>query len=388
MSSSPEADSTPDERPGESPVASPQPAAAEAAVAPATAHTKSGPSAALGVFLLLLLLLALVNSGVAYLLWQNQSKNKPRLQALESAVQAQSSQVELLDSLRSRVEDNRSQAQRQAQEWLQQIESQSARLQQAEAAVELLSQSNHSLRQKVEGSATAWRLDAVEQLLLLANERLQLARDLDGAERALHWADERLQSLADPVWLDVRRQIASERAALEAVPRVDMAAISLQLEALADRVPSLPLAGHVQRSQRLAALSADTTPAAETDPSTAWHLRLWTKLRDATLSLVTIRQNTTPTAPLLPPDLHGLLVQNLRLQLEAARTALLLGDAAQYAGALDRASEWVRTYLGAEDAAVQATLKTLGSLRAAPVAPPMPDLSHSLRLLRQARSES
>ncbi len=363
-----------------------EPLSAPAAAAPAPPVTHQRPSTALGLFLVLLLLLTFANGGAVYTLWQGQAEQAEQLRSVAQAEQQSLALADTVEQTRTGLTMVASDLDRTTQDQRQKLANFTTDLEAAQQSIELLTTATQELRAKVEGGATAWRLDAVEQLLMTANERLLLAQDARGAEQALALADARLQAIADPSWIELRRILAEEMASLRAVPQVDVTAINLKLQALSDRAPSLPLAGHMQRDRQRAdrAPAQVDTPAVTTAP---WYERMWDKTRVAVLSLVTIRQNTTPTAPLLPPDLHGLLVQNLRLQLQAARTALLLRDAAQYDNALRTASDWVQRYLGTEDASVQAAVSTLAELRRIKISPTPPDISGSLRRLRQLRDQ-
>ena len=78
-------------------------------------------------------------------------------------------------------------------------------------------------------SEQGWSLAEVEYLLRIANQRLQLQRDVNTAEQALVAADQRLHGLADPHFLSVREQLARDLEAVQAVPAVDIEGISLSL---------------------------------------------------------------------------------------------------------------------------------------------------------------
>lgn len=364
--------------------ASPGPASAGPAGPTPAAAATTGPSKTLGVFLLLILLLALGNTAALWWLYQSGSEQAQTLSALEGQAErldrvdtAQTATAGELDALAQQLRSRE-------QELRTQLAARQTRIEQLGAQADSLNTAVANLREKVEGGALAWRIDAVEQLLLTASERLQLARDVPSAITALELADARLQAIADPGWLPLRRQIADDIAALRAIPQIDTTAISLKLQALSARVSSLPLDGAVRR-----ALEAEgpALQAPASDAAAAWYEQAWRRVQEAVLALVTIRQNTTPTTPLLPPDLHGLLVQNLRLQLQAARTALLLGDAAHYEAALTAAADWVRRYLATEDPAVEAALSTLNELTAVDVAPTLPELAGTLRQLRRLRAQ-
>ena len=99
--------------------------------------------------------------------------------------------------------------------------------------------------------------------------------------------------------------------------------------------------------------------------------------------LVTIRANEEPVQPLIQPGSETFLRQNLRLQMEAARLALLREDPVFYRQALVTATRWLKKYYATDDSAVQATLEQLAELGSVQIRPEMPDISQSLRLLRQ-----
>ena len=83
------------------------------------------------------------------------------------------------------------------------------------------------------------RLDEVELLLTLAQQRLRLAGDLSGAIRATELAEGVLTSQSDPALLDLRQTIAQELAALHALPANPAAQAAGELDALEAVLPKL-----------------------------------------------------------------------------------------------------------------------------------------------------
>jgi len=227
-------------------------------------------------------------------------------------------------------------------------------------------------------SERGWTLAEVEYLLRIANQRLQLQRDALTAIQALQSADERLRDLADPRYMPVRKQIALDIDAIRAVPVVDVEGLVAQLSAMLDRVNKLPVAG--SRYQPPADSEAESAPAentahsAEELPALVWH-----SLSD----LFRVRQHDQAVGPMLPPEDEYFLRENLRLQLGAARLALLRGDRAQYKAALRTAADWLNTYFDVEDAEVQQLIGRMETLADSDILPPVPDVSASLSLLRQ-----
>ncbi|UCE89293.1 MAG: uroporphyrinogen-III C-methyltransferase, partial [Pseudomonadota bacterium] len=86
-----------------------------------------------------------------------------------------------------------------------------------------------------------WLVAEAEYLIKLANHRLLLDRDVKTALSALGTADERLREAGDPALIPARRALASDMAALRAVPKPDISGISLTLGALGESIDTLPL---------------------------------------------------------------------------------------------------------------------------------------------------
>ncbi|HHO67545.1 MAG TPA: hypothetical protein ENK12_00810 [Gammaproteobacteria bacterium] len=253
----------------------------------------------------------------------------------------------------------------------------SARLDELQRQQQAGSERLAALAAVVGRSDAGWALAEAAYLLRLASQRLQLAADPVTASAALDSADAVLRELGDPHYQPVREAIAREREALRALPAVDIDGLSARLTALVDRVGALPLAA----SQYQAAAPA---PAESTEPRQARDWRdlprvIWNALRE----LVSIREHDKPVQPMLPPEREYFLRLNLRLQLEGARLALLRQDPALYRDSLAAARRWLAAYFDDSDAAVQQALQELDDLAATDIRPPLPDISASLRLLRQ-----
>lgn len=233
------------------------------------------------------------------------------------------------------------------------------------------------LNEQFTGGRTRFQLAAVEQLLLLANDRVQLARDARSAAIALQAADERLAALADPRLFKLREAIALERSALLAVPEPDFTAAALTLGSLLARAARLPLAARVP--DRFDA-PADLDPPA--DAPALWWQRVLASVRRALQGTFAVRRSTGPTPRLLPPEQEALVHQVLELKLEGARVALLRGDTAAFRDLTGAAADWLKEQFRREDASVLAALAELERLQQLELSPPLPDISQSLALLR------
>ena len=110
---------------------------------------------------------------------------------------------------------------------------------------------------------------------------------------------------------------------------------------------------------------------------------IWNNIK----SLVIIRHHTRPTVPLLPPEQRYFLSENLRLQLEEARLALLRGDSTDYRQRLATAEQWIREYFDPDSPVTRSALETLAKLAKEDVAPALPDISAVVRNLNRVREQ-
>jgi len=227
-------------------------------------------------------------------------------------------------------------------------------------------------------SEQGWSLAEVEYLLRIANQRLQLQRDVNTAEQALIAADQRLHDLADPHFLSVREQVARDIEAVQAVAAVDIVGISLSLSAALANIDQLSVAG--SRYQP----AVDTETKSLEPRATIGDWRELPSLLWSTLSgLFRIREHDKPVTAMLAPEREYFLRENLRLQLSAARLALLRDDGVQYQAILNTAQDWLNAYFAGDDGKVNNLMAELEQLKAINTVPELPDISGSLRVLRQ-----
>ena len=227
------------------------------------------------------------------------------------------------------------------------------------------------------GARNTWLLAEAEYYMQIANAQLQLAGNPHLAALALGMADERIVQLSDPALTGVRRALSDELAALDVMEKPDIEGITLTLSSLARVVDSLPL--------RQAA-SADGDEDTAVDPDLSGAKRAWASVKGAVSGLVKVTPPNETAAPLMTPDAVYFLRTNLTLQLQAARLALLRGEQAVFEQSLDDAAEWLDLYFDAQSAQVRGAKATLAEIRGGLFAVAPPDISESLRLLRQFNS--
>jgi uroporphyrin-3 C-methyltransferase len=223
-----------------------------------------------------------------------------------------------------------------------------------------------------------WTLAEVEYLLRIASQRLQLQRDTASAERALEAADGRLREFADPHYLSVREQIARDLEAVRAVPAADVDGLAAALTSSQAGIDELPVAGTQYQPPATGADSAHGHGVTASSIGELGEL-----VRSSLSGLFRLREHEQALKPMLPPDNEYFLRENLRLQLVAARVALLRADRAQYQAALATAIDWLNSYFDVSHAAVGQLAVQLEKIAAVDISPQLPDVSGSLRLLRQ-----
>ena len=227
------------------------------------------------------------------------------------------------------------------------------------------------------GARNTWLLAEAEYYMQIANAQLQLAGNPHLAALALGMADERIMQLADPALTGVRQALANELAALDGMEKPDIEGITLTLASLAHVVDSLPL----REATRVA--TDELTPDAEEPGGLA---RAWASVKGAAAGLVRVTPPDETAIPLMTPDAEYFLRTNLTLQLQVARLALLRGEQAVFEQSLDDAAEWLELYFDTQSAQVRGAKATLAEIREDLFVVTPPDISESLRLLRQFNS--
>ena len=228
-----------------------------------------------------------------------------------------------------------------------------------------------------QSSRDAWLIAEAEYYMQIANAQLQLANNPELAALALRMADERVVQTGNPALLDVRRAISDELASLDVMQKPDIAGASMTLASLAQVVEFLPLAGGANMEGEAASLP---------DEEQSGLSRAWSSMKMAMSGLVRVTPPDQAKMALISPDAESFLRNNLALQLQSARLALLRGEQAVFEQSLDDTSAILSQYFDGDSAQVQSAQETLNEIRGSIVASSAPDISGSLMLLRQFRT--
>lgn len=250
------------------------------------------------------------------------------------------------------------------------------RLELLDARLGALDGSMAELKGLSSGLRDSWLLAEAEYYMQIANAQLQLADNPRLATLALQLADEKVAQLANPALTGIRRALADELRALDAIESPDIEGIALTLSSLAGVVNSMPLNQEVE--------TPDTAPV-EVAPELTGMDRMFASLRRTASEIVSIRRTDESVRPLIAPEAQYFLRTNLALQFQTARIALLRGEQALFDQSLDDAASWLNSYYDAESAPVRSALQTINEVRQSVTPVAFPDLSESLRLLREYR---
>ncbi len=233
-----------------------------------------------------------------------------------------------------------------------------------------------SLYREMSGSRDEWVLAEVEQVLLIANQQLQLAGNVKGALIALETADMRLARLDRPQLTQLRRIINRDIERLRSAPHVDVTGMAVKLDQVAGAVDTF-------------GLSMDARPARGPAPASAGQSgllsRFWAELVQDFRDLVRVENSMQAEVPLVTPDQAYFLRENLKIRLLSARLALLARDEVAFRSDLNAASDWLARYYDARHQPVGAARATLEQLAHARLAIDVPDISTSLEAARNLR---
>jgi uroporphyrin-3 C-methyltransferase len=236
-----------------------------------------------------------------------------------------------------------------------------------DAVTELLKTNRH-LRHE-------WLVAEAEYLVNLAGHRLILARDATTAITALKAADDRLREAGDPSLIVLRKAMAEDISALQAISLPDTAGLSLKLSTMVQDVDDLPLLTPEPET-------AAREPLSPTKPGIENWRELPAAMWEDVKKLVIIRDHQGPIKPLLSPEQHFFLSQNLKLQLEQARLALLNGENAVYHERLDTVQTWLNNWYDLEQTRTVHMLERIKELQAIDVQPALPELTRSYQAFK------
>ena len=201
-----------------------------------------------------------------------------------------------------------------------------------------------------------WLLAEADYLVKMAGRKLWLEHDVVSATRLMENADQRISALNDPSLMPLRRAMASDISTLKAIPLIDRDGLVLKLNSLEQQINSLPLASAVLPE-------ADVIKKKEVSTNiNDWQSNLMQSLDDFAGHFITYRVREGNVIPLLSPEQHFYLKENIKGKLLLAATALYREQSEVYATSLESAKLWSSQYFQQDDPAVKSFMAQLESL--------------------------
>lgn len=282
--------------------------------------------------------------GGAFLFNQQNVQYQSQLAELEAKISGMSNQI---DQRISSVEKN---SEANANEVF--LKAETALLQQQESIKSL----QVALADVVGRRPNDWLLAESDYLVKLAGRKLFLEKDVVSATKLMESADQRISVLNDPSLVPLRKEMAKDITTLKSVPLIDKDGLALRLISLQQQVDILPLANAI----------LPDAPAVESKEVSNdiydWQENLMTSLQDFSEQFITFRTREGNVIPLLAPEQHYYLKENVKGKIETAIRAVYNENQDIYQSSLKTADEWAMQFFKLDDPAVQQFNKSIQQL--------------------------
>lgn len=280
------------------------------------------------------------------------------------AIQMQQQQTQYeaqITALRAELNQTRSAVDTQLAEVTQQAEAKATEVtHRAETVLEQQQKSIQSLQlamADVKGRRpNDWLLAEADYLVKLAGRKLFLEHDVESATQLMESADQRIASLNDPSLTPLRKAMANDITKLKSVPLIDRDGLVLRLISLQQQVDALPLANAILPD------APQEIQQVVSDDINNWQDNLMTSLKDFAENFITFRTRDGNVIPLLSPEQHFYLKENVKAKLETAIKSVYVEQQEIYTTSLKTAQEWSTSFFNQNDNTVQTFQSTLAKL--------------------------
>ncbi|GAM56349.1 uroporphyrinogen-III methyltransferase [Vibrio ishigakensis] len=205
-----------------------------------------------------------------------------------------------------------------------------------------------------------WLLAEADYLVKLAGRKLFLEHDVVTATKLMESADQRIATLNDPSLVPLRKVMANDITKLRSLPLLDKDGVALELISLQTQIDKLPLANAILPE------APEEVNKEVSQNIQDWQSNLKTSLNNFAEHFITFRVRDGSAVPLLSPQQHFYLRENIKGKLETAIKATYSEQEAIYQTSLKVAGEWSQTYFNQDDNAVkqfQASLEKLSKVK-------------------------
>lgn len=362
-------------------------------------HAKPGPQRSRGGNWLLWLLLVVLAGAFGAFYWQQTQlalSQREQLQQVESNYQSlqlaleqtrsgvQSelqAQVELLESSASLLEQAMSELQQQEQQGARQLQELrqgvDRQLQDTRMVVGTLQRQLTSLQQR----DTRWLNAEAAYLMRLANYKVTVEHDTQTAVQLLQTIERLLADQLDPAARSALGSVANDREALQNVNVPDKLDLSRQIDVLLQKLDTISIAAAREQiyQQGIETAQQQTSAVAQQQ---GWSAALIDLLR----SIFVWRRSQPSELEFLAPDQETMIKQQIRLQFEQARMAVVQTNQQLFVQSLQQVEAGLTRHFVQESEAARELLAEVERLRAQQIEPQLPELSGSLVLIEQLQN--
>ncbi len=222
-----------------------------------------------------------------------------------------------------------------------------------------------------------WIMAEVDYLLRMANQRLNIARDINGAIAALKGADNRLADLGDLNLIKIRKQLAKDIAILSSIHQVDINGISLKLDEMMAYVSELPFKS--AQSEIKAQLESEKKESSTVDGQKNFIDAVVDTVKE--IGDIKIHKRDIKTAS--SSEQQTQIEQKLKVHLLSARLAVLRYDQQQLSMEIKQSKSLLESYYDAEDNRIGQLLKDLSGFATVKLKPELPEITEAWNLLQK-----
>jgi len=201
-----------------------------------------------------------------------------------------------------------------------------------------------------------WLLAEADYLVKLAGRKLFIEHDVESATQLMETADQRIAALNDPSLTPLRKSMANDITKLKSVPLIDRDGLVLRLSSLQQQVDALPLANAILPE------AEQVTEQVISQDINDWQTNLMTSLKDFSENFITFRTRDGNVIPLLSPEQHFYLKENIKAKLETAIKSVYVEQQEVYTSALGTAQQWSQSFFNQDNNAVKSFQTSLEQL--------------------------
>ncbi|EIZ1173726.1 uroporphyrinogen-III C-methyltransferase [Vibrio vulnificus] len=323
-------------------VSQPEPTVAPQTPPATTKDEQKKPSQKLSILAIIIALLG--TGGVAFQLQQQNSQYQAQIAALQNQLQqTQSAMSNELNQVKQETVAKATEVTHKAEVVLAQQQKSIESLQLAMADVKGRRPND-------------WLLAEADYLVKLAGRKLFLEHDVVSATSLMESADQRIAALNDPSLMPLRKAMAKDITDLKTIPLIDRDGLVLRLTALQQQVDQLPLANAILPEAKTGEKQQVS------DDINNWQNNLMASLKAFSENFITFRTRDGNVIPLLSPEQHFYLKENIKAKIETAIKAVYQEQGEVYTTSLTTAEAWSQAFFNQDNNTVKEFTQSLKQL--------------------------